>query len=65
MKKIYRSKKERKIAGICGGIAELLSIDPTIVRLLYILLMLITGIVPLIIFYLISWWIIPQEQNKL
>lgn len=61
MKKLYRSTTERKIAGICGGIAELLNLDPTIVRLIFILIMLITGIIPMLIFYLIAWWIIPQK----
>lgn len=61
MKKLYRSTTERKIAGICGGVAELLNLDPTIVRLIFILIMLITGIIPMLIFYLIAWWIIPQK----
>ncbi len=63
MNRLYRSKKERKIAGICGGLAELVSVDPTIIRLGYILLMLITGIIPLLIFYIIAWWIIPEVQD--
>lgn len=59
MKRLYRSVKEKKIAGICGGIGEMLDADPTFVRLLTILIALITGIIPLTITYLIAWWVIP------
>jgi len=37
-KKLYRSRKERMIAGVCGGLAEYLGVDPTWIRLLFILL---------------------------
>lgn len=61
MKRLYRSKKERRIAGICGGIAEYFDVDPTLVRLIMILILIFTGFVPMIIVYLIAWVIIPEE----
>ena len=43
MKRLYRSKKNRIIAGVCGGIAEYFNIDPTIVRLLWLLVVFERG----------------------
>ncbi|TFH04935.1 MAG: PspC domain-containing protein [Methanosarcina sp.] len=58
MKKLYRSKKNRIIAGVCGGIGEYLDVDPTLIRLLWALLSL-NGIG--IAGYIIAWIIIPEE----
>ena len=58
MKKLYRSKRNRIIFGVCGGIGEYLDVDPTLVRLLWVLLSL-HGIG--IIAYVIAWIIIPEE----
>ncbi|KKG18133.1 phage-shock protein [Methanosarcina sp. 2.H.T.1A.6] len=58
MKKLYRSKKNRIIAGVCGGIGEYLDVDPTLIRLLWALFSLNgAGIVG----YIIAWIIIPEE----
>ena len=60
VKKLYRSKKNRVIAGVCGGIAEYFNIDPTLVRLLWIFFVIIWG--SGILAYIIEWIIIPEEQ---
>ncbi len=58
-KRLYRSRKERLLLGVCGGIAEYLALDPTLVRLVFILLIFATG--PLLpIFYLVAALIIPE-----
>lgn len=60
-KNLVRSKKNRVIAGVCGGIGEYLEIDPVVIRLLWILLTLIsfgTGILA----YIIAWIIIPKGK---
>jgi phage shock protein C len=62
MRKLYRSKKDRKLAGICGGIAEFFHIDSTLVRLAAVFLCFITGIAPLVIVYLVGWLIIPEKK---
>ncbi len=59
-KKIYRSKTNRVIAGVCGGLGEYFNIDPTIVRLLWVILILAGG--SGIIAYIIAWVIIPEEK---
>jgi len=58
-KKIYRSSRNRIIAGVCGGLAEYLNIDPTIVRVLWVLFMGIGG--SGILAYIICALIIPSE----
>jgi phage shock protein C len=59
--KLYRSKKDCVIGGVCGGIAEYFDIDPTLVRLLAILIFFFGG--SGIIAYIIGWIIIPQNPN--
>ena len=61
--RLYRSEKDKVIAGVCGGIATHLNIDPVLVRLLYILLTFATGLGPGLIVYIISWIIIPLETT--
>lgn len=59
-KKIYRSESDKMIAGICGGIAEYFSIDPTLVRVLFAFVLLSgSGF----FLYLILWAIIPTESQ--
>jgi phage shock protein C len=61
VKRLYRSKKDRMIAGVCGGLAEYFSIDSNLMRVLYVVLFVITGILPLIIIYLLMWAIVPEH----
>ena len=61
-KKLYRSKKNRVIAGVCGGIAEYLDTDPIAIRLLWILLTLFTGFFPGVLGYIIAWIIVPEKK---
>ena len=62
-RRFYRSKNNKVIAGICGGLAHLLKIDPTILRLLFIVITLITGFVPMLVAYIIGIIIIPQRRT--
>ena len=61
MKRLYRSKRDRKLAGVCGGLGEYLDIDPNLVRLGLFLLALATGIFPVVITYIAAWLILPEE----
>jgi phage shock protein C len=61
MKRLYRSRTNRIIAGVCGGIAEYTNIDPTVVRLLWLLVSLIWGAG--IVAYIIALIIIPEEPT--
>lgn len=62
-KKFYRSIKDRKIAGICGGIAEMTKLDPVFLRLLALFICLLTAVVPLALAYLVGWVIIPEAPR--
>jgi phage shock protein C len=61
-KKLYRSRTDRKIAGVCGGLAEYFNIDPTIVRVIAVA-MLLPGGAPGILAYLILWAIVPEKPQ--
>lgn len=63
MKKLYRSRTNRKLAGVCGGIGEMIDIDPTIVRLVVVVLALATGIIPFLVGYILAWWIFPEGNQ--
>ncbi|MCB1085010.1 MAG: PspC domain-containing protein [Chlamydiia bacterium] len=63
-RKLHRSSKDRKIGGVCGGIAEILKIDPTIIRLVFIFAMILTGFFPLIIAYIVGVLIIPENPQN-
>jgi phage shock protein PspC (stress-responsive transcriptional regulator) len=58
--RLVRSQTDRRIAGICGGLAEYFDLDPTIVRVVWVILSIIAGAVVFgVIAYLIAWFIIP------
>ena len=60
IKRLYRSKTNRVIGGVCGGMGEYFGIDPTIIRLIWVILALMGGTG--IIAYIIAWIIIPEEK---
>ena len=62
-KRLVRSERNKMIAGVCGGIAEFLGWDPTLVRLLYVLVSIISAAFPGIIVYIILWIIMPTENE--
>jgi phage shock protein PspC (stress-responsive transcriptional regulator) len=60
-KRLMRSSTDRKIAGVCGGIAEYFDIDSTVVRLVWLVLLFIpVPIVPSIVAYIVAWLVMPQ-----
>ena len=63
MKRLYRSQKDKKIAGIFGGLGEIFSIDPTLLRLAFVFLGLATGVFPILVAYLLGWIIIPKGEE--
>lgn len=61
MEKRLVKSKNKKIAGVLGGIANYMDIDPTVVRVAYILLTFFTGLVPGIVAYFIMALVMPNE----
>jgi phage shock protein C len=61
--RLYRSVDDRVIAGVCGGLAVRLALDPSLVRVLWVVVALVTGIVPLLILYVIMAAVVPEEAG--
>lgn len=61
-KVLYRSKSNRIFAGICGGVGEYMGIDPTMIRLIWLLVVVFTGFFPGLIAYIIAIFIVPERS---
>ena len=59
-KRLYRSRSNRVLGGVCGGIGEYFGIDPTLIRLAWVLFTFVGG--SGILAYIICWIIIPEEK---
>jgi phage shock protein C len=61
--RLTRSIYDKKIAGICGGLAQYLNVDPTLVRLIWLLATVCFP--PLLLGYIAAWIIVPRESSRL
>lgn len=61
-KRLYRSRDNKMIAGVCGGLADYFSVDPVIIRILFFILLLPGGL-PGVIPYAILWIVVPLEPE--
>lgn len=59
--KWYRSERNKKLAGICGGLSEMFSIDVTLIRFVFLMLWLTP--VPIILAYIVAWLIVPKKGD--
>jgi phage shock protein C len=59
VRKLYRSRKDKKLAGVAGGLAEYFNVDATLIRVLFVVLAVLGGAGVLI--YLAMWIIVPPE----
>ncbi len=64
VKRLYRSRRERKLAGVLGGIGEYLEVDPTIARVIYLLGTIMTGFFPGVFIYFALALIMPEEPRN-
>jgi phage shock protein PspC (stress-responsive transcriptional regulator) len=58
---LYRSRRNKMVAGVCGGIAEALGWDVTLVRILYVAISVCSAAFPGTIAYLVLWLVIPES----
>jgi phage shock protein C len=58
-RKLYRSRTDRMLGGVCGGLAQYFNLDATLIRVLFVLLTVLGGAGPLI--YVAMWIIVPNE----
>ena len=64
MKRLYRSRTERSVLGILGGIARYLDADPVFIRVIGVFLMIMTGFLPFLLAYLTAYFIVPIEPKE-
>ena len=64
-KKLYRSRTDKKLSGVCGGLAKYLNMDVSILRLIVVLVSLFTGVVTGLIVYLVCALVIPEEPDEI
>ncbi len=62
MKRLFRSKKDRMLGGVCAGLGEHLDVDPTVIRLIWAVVTVLSMGTGLIV-YLLAWIIIPEEDT--
>lgn len=63
MKKLTRSRQNKKLTGVLGGLSEYTGMDASLLRILFVVALIFTGFFPLVIIYLISIFIIPEETD--
>jgi phage shock protein C len=61
IKRLYRSSRNSMLGGVCGGLAEYLGVDPSLVRLVYVLISVASVAFPGILIYIIAWLVIPRD----
>jgi phage shock protein C len=61
-KRLYRSRSKRILGGVCGGLGEYLNVDPTVLRVIFVVLAFLYGASLLI--YLIMWVLVPEEPQS-
>ena len=62
MEKKIRRSNDKMIAGVCAGLAHYFDLDPTVIRIVYVLLSIFTAFAGVLV-YLILWLIMPKEQS--
>ncbi len=58
-RKLYPSRSNRQLAGVCGGLAEYFNLDPTLIRVLFVILAVLGG--SGVILYIALWIIVPKQ----
>lgn len=59
---LRRSRSNRRIAGVVGGLAEYFDLDPTLARVIYVLVSIFSAAFPGILVYIVLWLAVPQED---
>ena len=62
-RRLTRSNRNKMIAGVCGGLAEYLDMDPTVVRVLYVLISILSAAFPGIVAYIILMFLMPPPEE--
>lgn len=63
MKKLMRSRHDRKVSGVLGGLSNYLGMDASLVRILFVVLLIFTGFFPMGLIYILSIFLIPEGME--
>lgn len=63
MKKLYRSDSNKIFGGIIGGLGEYFDVDPVLLRLVWVLFLIFTGVIPGLIIYIIAMIVVPSNPH--
>jgi phage shock protein C len=63
MKRLYRSRKEHMLGGVCGGLAEYIDVDPSIIRLVFVVVLILSMGLAILV-YIAAWFIIPEPSDE-
>jgi phage shock protein C len=64
MKKLYRSQTNKTVYGVLGGLGEYYDQDPTVLRLVFVVILVCTGLFPFALIYLLAVLVIPENPNR-
>lgn len=62
-KRLYKKSTDKKLCGVCGGLAEYIDVDPTLIRAAYAIITLLTAFFPALIVYIVLAAIMPSEEE--
>jgi phage shock protein C len=65
MKKLYKSNTNKIFCGVIGGVGEYFDVDPVILRLLWLVILIATGVLPGLIVYIVACLIVPEKPNNI
>ncbi len=63
MKKLFRSHSDARLGGVLGGIGSAIGVDANVLRLIYAVLTIFTGFIPLVVIYVLAWAILPMSHD--
>jgi phage shock protein C len=63
MRRLHLSTKNKKIFGVCGGIGETYDVDPNLIRIVVVFVALATGILPMVLTYLVARLLLPKAEQ--
>lgn len=61
---LRRSKANRQIAGVVGGLAEYFRVDPTLLRVIYVVVSIVSAAFPGLLVYLLLWLLVPEAEDR-
>ncbi len=62
-KRMHRSRSDRKLLGVLGGVADYTALDPSLIRIVYVIVTILTGFVPGIFLYVVMAFVVPMEPK--